>query len=64
MSELIERRLGSSDLQITPVGVGTAPMGSTPEWSIYWGRQDEGEAIRAIHAAIDEGINWIDTAPF
>ena len=39
-------------------------MGSTPEWSIYWGRQDEGDAIRAIHAAIDEGINWIDTAPF
>ncbi len=39
-------------------------MGSTPEWTIYWGPQDEGEAIRAIHAAIDEGINWIDTAPF
>src|SRR5437867_7966332 len=39
-------------------------MGSTPEWSIYWGRQDEGDAIRAIQAAIDEGVNWIDTAPF
>jgi aryl-alcohol dehydrogenase-like predicted oxidoreductase len=64
MTELERRRLGSSDLEISPVGVGTAPIGSTPEWSIYWGRQDETEAIRAIHAAIDEGINWIDTAPF
>jgi aryl-alcohol dehydrogenase-like predicted oxidoreductase len=64
MTELERRRLGSSDLEVSPVGVGTAPMGSTPDWSIYWGRQDEAEAIRAIHAAIDEGINWIDTAPF
>ena len=39
-------------------------MGSTPDWSIYWGRQDEGDAVRTIHAAIDEGVNWIDTAPF
>ena len=62
--ELPRRRLGSSDLDISPLGVGTAPIGSAPEWSIYWGRQDEGEAIRAIHTAIDEGVNWIDTAPF
>jgi aryl-alcohol dehydrogenase-like predicted oxidoreductase len=39
-------------------------MGSTPDWSIFWGHQDEGDAVRAIHAAIDEGVNWIDTAPF
>jgi aryl-alcohol dehydrogenase-like predicted oxidoreductase len=58
------RRLGASDLEISPVGVGTGPIGSTPEWSISWGRQDEGDAVRAIHAAIDEGLNWIDTAPF
>jgi len=64
VSELPRRRLGSSDLEISPVGVGTAPIGSTPDWSISWGRQDEGDAIRAIQAAIDEGVNWIDTAPF
>ena len=64
MSEIPRRRLGSSELEISPVGVGTAPIGSSPEWSIYWGRQDQGDAVRAIHAAIDEGINWIDTAPF
>jgi aryl-alcohol dehydrogenase-like predicted oxidoreductase len=62
----MERRaLGSSDLEITPVGVGTAPIGSRPgEWWVNWGTQDEGDAIRAIHAALDAGVNWIDTAPF
>jgi aryl-alcohol dehydrogenase-like predicted oxidoreductase len=64
VTALRHRRLGSSDLEITPVGIGTAPIGSTPGWRIDWGHQDEGEAVRAIQAAIDEGINWIDTAPF
>lgn len=61
---LTKRRLGQSDLFITPVGIGTAPIGSTPDWSIYWGPQDEQEAIRTIQAALDLGVNWIDTAPF
>ena len=61
---LTTRRLGCSDLFITPVGIGTAPLGSTREWSIYWGAQDEQESIRTIRAAIDLGVNWIDTAPF
>ncbi len=58
------RRLGKSDLRITKVGVGTAPIGSTPEWKIYWGPQDEKVAIKTIQTAIDLGVNWIDTAPF
>ncbi len=58
------RRLGHSDMEITPVGIGTAPIGSTPAWRVNWGPQDEGEAIRAIQTAIDQGVNWIDTAPF
>ena len=58
------RRLGGSDLEITPVGVGTAPIGSGRDWVAWWGPQDEGESIRTIHAALDAGINWIDTAPF
>ncbi|MCA9969595.1 MAG: aldo/keto reductase [Anaerolineales bacterium] len=64
MSELPKRRLGRSDMWITPVGVGTAPLASTPDWWVYWGPQDEAESIRAIQAALDVGINWIDTAPF
>jgi aryl-alcohol dehydrogenase-like predicted oxidoreductase len=58
------KRLGDSDIHITRVGIGTAPIGSTPAWKIYWGAQDEQTAIRAIQTAIDLGVNWIDTAPF
>src|SRR3989442_13598263 len=58
------RSLGKSDLRITKVGVGTAPIGSTPEWRIYWGPQDEKAAIKTIQTAIDLGVNWIDTTPF
>ena len=61
---LATRRLGQSDLEITRVGIGTAPIGSTPNWRIYWGPQNESEAIRAIEAALELGVNWIDTAPF
>jgi aryl-alcohol dehydrogenase-like predicted oxidoreductase len=57
-------RLGQSDLEITRVGIGTAPIGSTPGWRLYWGPQDESEAIRTIAVALDIGVNWIDTAPF
>jgi aryl-alcohol dehydrogenase-like predicted oxidoreductase len=31
-------------------------------WQFAWGPQDDGESIKAIHAALDGGINWIDTA--
>jgi len=31
---------------------------------VNWGSQDERDSIRAIHAAVDGGVNWIDTAPF
>ena len=53
-----------ADMQITPVGVGTAPIGSGRDWPVWWGPQDEAESIRTIHAALDLGVNWIDTAPF
>jgi aryl-alcohol dehydrogenase-like predicted oxidoreductase len=51
-------------LQITSVGIGTAPIGSGRDWPAWWGPQDEAESIRTIHAALDRGVNWIDTAPF
>ena len=64
MAALETRRLGDSDLHITRVGIGTAPIGSSPQWKVYWGPQDEQSAVRAIQTAIDLGVNWIDTAPF
>lgn len=53
-----------ADMQITPVGVGTAPIGSGRDWPVWWGPQDETESIRTIHTALDVGVNWVDTAPF
>jgi len=31
-------------------------------WQFAWGPQDDRESIEAIHAALDGGVNWIDTA--
>ena len=56
-----KKRLGTSDLEITPLGVGAWAMGGNG-WQFGWGPQDDSESIAAIHAALDRGINWIDTA--
>ena len=55
------RKLGSTDLSLTTVGLGTWAMGGP--WQFGWGPQDDGEAVAAVLAALDKGINWIDTAP-
>jgi aryl-alcohol dehydrogenase-like predicted oxidoreductase len=55
------RQLGNSDLRITPLGVGAWAMGGAG-WAFSWGPQDDEESIAAIHAALDHGVNWIDTA--
>ena len=55
------KRLGNSDLQITPVGIGAWAIGGA-DWAFGWSSQDDWESIRAIHSALDCGINWIDTA--
>ncbi|RMF43131.1 MAG: aldo/keto reductase, partial [Planctomycetota bacterium] len=44
-----------------PIGLGTWAIGGG-DWKFGWGDQDEREAIDAILAAVDAGINWIDTA--
>jgi aryl-alcohol dehydrogenase-like predicted oxidoreductase len=55
------KTLGNSDLQLTPIGFGAWAIGGG-NWDFAWGAQDDSESIRAIHQALDEGINWIDTA--
>lgn len=54
-------QLGNSDLQITPLGIGAWAMGGAG-WAFAWSQQDDNDSISAIHAALDAGMNWIDTA--
>jgi len=55
------RQLGNSDLHVTPIGFGAWAIGGGG-WEFAWGEQDDNDSINAIHAALDQGINWIDTA--
>lgn len=55
------RTLGQSDLRITPIGVGAWAIGGG-KWEFAWGHQEDTQSVAAIHAALDMGVNWIDTA--
>ncbi len=59
MTEL--RKLGNSDLEITPLGIGAWAIGGSG-WEFGWGEQDDNDSIAAIRAGLDAGLNWIDTA--
>jgi aryl-alcohol dehydrogenase-like predicted oxidoreductase len=58
---MTKKRLGNSDMDLTPIGVGAWAMGGGG-WKFAWGPQDDAESVAAIHAALDRGVNWIDTA--
>ncbi len=58
---LPKRKLGSSGLEITPVGFGAWAIGGGG-WAFGWGPQDDAASLAAMHRAIEVGINWIDTA--
>ncbi len=50
-------QLGSTDLNVSMICFGTWAFGG---W--WWGKADDAESIEAIHAALDAGINFFDTA--
>jgi aryl-alcohol dehydrogenase-like predicted oxidoreductase len=54
-------QLGSTGLQITRVGFGAWAIGGG-DWEFGWGPQEDDRSIAAIHRALDQGVNWIDTA--
>src|SRR5262249_15904376 len=56
------RRLGNSDLHITPIGFGAWAIGG-PGWAFAWGAQDDADSVAAVREALDVGINGVDTAP-
>jgi aryl-alcohol dehydrogenase-like predicted oxidoreductase len=53
--------LGTTGLEITRIGFGAWAIGGGG-WEAGWGPQDDDESIAAIHHALEQGINWIDTA--
>jgi L-galactose dehydrogenase len=58
MNEMTYRQLGQTDLRLSAIGFGAAPLGGE------YGALDLAEAERAVHKAIDEGITFFDTAPY
>jgi aryl-alcohol dehydrogenase-like predicted oxidoreductase len=50
--------IAGTPLRVSPVAIGTWAIGG---W--MWGGTDEAESVATIHAALDHGINVIDTAP-
>jgi len=60
-SDMKTKRLGNSDLSITPIGFGAWAIGGSG-WQFGWGDQDDKASIAAIHRALELGVNWIDTA--
>lgn len=53
--------LGTTGIQITRVGLGSWIFGGS-DWERGWGAQDDRESIKAIHRAVERGVNWLDTA--
>jgi aryl-alcohol dehydrogenase-like predicted oxidoreductase len=50
------RKLGKTGFQVSEISFGAWAIGAD------WGYVDENDAIRALHSAIDQGVNFIDTA--
>ncbi len=51
------RTLGRTNLEISEIGFGAWAIGES-----MWGTQDDNESLKALHKAIDNGVNFIDTA--
>lgn len=53
-------QLGKSDLFVSPLTVGCWSFGGDAD--SYWGQQEQSEVNRLVHAALDRGVNFFDTA--
>ena len=59
------RKLGRSELNVSAMGLGCWAIGGPWNWldgQGGWGDVDDNESIRAIHTALDLGVNFFDTA--
>jgi aryl-alcohol dehydrogenase-like predicted oxidoreductase len=61
----MRRNLGRSGIEVRALGMGCWAIGG-PFWSgetpLGWGEVDDEESVRAIHAALDLGVKFFDTA--
>jgi len=61
----MRRTLGRSGIEVSALGMGCWAIGG-PFWAGEtpqgWGEVDDEESIRAIHTALDRGVNFFDTA--
>ena len=51
-------RLGTSDIEVSEFTLGCWPFAG----GNVWGDQDDADSISAVHASLDAGINFFDTA--
>jgi aryl-alcohol dehydrogenase-like predicted oxidoreductase len=59
--QLKTTQLGRTGMDITRVGFGAWAIGGGG-WEFGWGPQNDAQSIAAIHTALEQGVNWIDTA--
>ncbi len=52
------RRLGKTDMELTSLSFGASSLGAE------FRRVDIGEALKSVHVAIDNGMNFLDTSPY
>jgi L-galactose dehydrogenase len=55
---MLYRQLGKTDLRVSEIGFGASPLGGV------YHDFDPAEGERAVHAAIDQGINFFDVSPY
>ncbi|MFB9853703.1 aldo/keto reductase [Micromonospora andamanensis] len=60
------RKLGRSGIEVSAIGMGCWAIGG-PLWGddrqpLGWGEVDDEESVRAVHAAIEHGVTFFDTA--
>jgi aryl-alcohol dehydrogenase-like predicted oxidoreductase len=56
------RTLGSTGIRVSEIGFGTWGLGGNAKGSVAYGPTDDAESARALHAALDTGIDFFDTA--
>ena len=56
---MLNRQVGKSDIKASAIAMGAWAIGGGAGWS----GTDDSTSIKAIHAALDAGVTWFDTAP-